>query len=75
MNASLQQNQANGDFDAIMASGIKAHSSGDLRSATESYFIVLAANPDHVYANLLIGILFFDKKKISKCQLAFLKSN
>jgi len=71
MNASLQQNQANGDFDAIMASGIKAHSSGDLRSATESYFIVLAANPDHVYANLLIGILFFDKKKYQKASLHF----
>jgi len=71
MNASLQQNQANGDFDAIMASGIKAHSSGDLRSATESYFIVLAANPDHVYANLLIGILFFDKKKYQNASLHF----
>ena len=45
MNASLQQNQANGDFDAIMASGIKAHSSGDLGSATELYSIVLGANP------------------------------
>ena len=57
MSASLQHNQTTGDFDAIMASGIKAHSTGDLENATKSYFIVLAANPDHVYANLLIGIL------------------
>ena len=63
MSASLQHNQTTGDFDAIMASGIKAHSTGDLENATKSYFIVLAANPDHVYANLLIGILLFDKKK------------
>ncbi|MBQ78039.1 MAG: hypothetical protein CL692_05590 [Cellvibrionales bacterium] len=74
MDASLQHNQANGDFDAIMASGIKAHSSGDLENATRSYCVVLDANPEHVYANLLIGILLFDKRKYQKASLHFSKA-